>query len=922
MSFLDDVINLLPVAAVKPLTALQRNVMTIPAFPPASVRNDTLQHADAGPPGGEGPPQRVVAVLGPGTTFEGIADTLLPLYATVASGGGPAAPTLDELARAIAVYAKDYLHADDWQNHKVGVILPLPIEIDAGTHEWIVNADTVRGLTKTFKDTWRARLRTAPAALAVPDALALEAQASSLATSVATLWIQALRNPSEAVLLLLATLRALDRRGAGQAATAVLAALGAATPAQVAVLAATTAGDGILRRFTALLTPPPAGAAGAKNLLDNALHQGGTLVVHHEVPETPAQQAARPGKADPDEGSAADPPGGIHRLVLGRDVAVGRSAPIRLGAVNYTGPAFRGRVALQPYLTADAANLLPGNPQKAALLLLLAGQPGLGLLDSVQARGTDLVTAGLGHWGATDGTGLPALLFAYKTAAPDEFDLFFALHGLDVRHGPAGGPQFQLLLIGPDGSGTVPTAAALQTFLGGSADASGGVTFSSDWAARFRLPALVSAAYRRVQVAQAATQLAPDPVTLQAALVRPFPASAYDVTFNPAKNNDLAGHLTTRMTNGVAPPHEGGVIGAARNNHANDADTLAGAVVDLTGGVANLAYAGFFDDEKFFVGSLAKILPMYAAFELRFRIQKLVNAVKTPGAAVTEQFWQDILQAVRNVWGPQIRRVFPDFPRLNVNQIPDLNKMFTAAADGTVSFRKGPAPESAIHDVGEFGTPTSDMTFYHWQKLMILWSNNTAASMVIDTIGYPYINRLLREAGFYHPASKLGLWISGNYRGGDWVRGVDLMPLTPRGKKHYKATSNFVATSHEVARLLTLAKLNSLFDGDANTCGDMIRLMRKNNPADPAGPGTASFIADAVGLTAADTVSSKIGIGTPSPTTGLVGIHDCAIVNRTVGGKALSYVAVALGGFDSGADSDAWDETARALDGSIQDMHP
>src|SRR5258708_25106851 len=131
---------------------------------------------------------------------------------------------------------------------------------------------------------------------------------------------------------------------------------------------------------------------------------------------------------------------------------------------------------------------------------------------------------------------------------------------------------------------------------------------------------------------------------------------------------------------------------------------------------------------------------------------------------------------------------------------------------------------------------------------MILCTNNTAASMVIDTIGYPYINRLLREAGFYHPASKLGLWISGNYRGGDWVRGFDLMPLTPRGKKHYQATSNFVATSREVAPLLTLAQLNSLFVGDANTCVDMIRLMRKNNPADPAGPGTASSIARAVGL--------------------------------------------------------------------------
>jgi hypothetical protein len=102
----------------------------------------------------------------------------------------------------------------------------------------------------------------------------------------------------------------------------------------------------------------------------------------------------------------------------------------------------------------------------------------------------------------------------------------------------------------------------------------------------------------------------------------------------------------------------------------------------------------------------------------------------------------------------------------------------------------------------------------------------------------------------------------------------------------------------------------------------MIRLMRKRDFADPAGPGTSSPIANAVVLTAADTVRSKIGIGIPSPTTGLVGIHDCAIVDRTVGGKAFSYIAVALGGFNTGANFDAYNETARALDGSIQDMHP
>jgi hypothetical protein len=71
-----------------------------------------------------------------------------------------------------------------------------------------------------------------------------------------------------------------------------------------------------------------------------------------------------------------------------------------------------------------------------------------------------------------------------------------------------------------------------------------------------------------------------------------------------------------------------------------------------------------------------------------------------------------------------------------------------------------------------------------------------------------------------------------------------------------------------------------------------------------------------------DTVSSKIGIGDPAAPGGLVGAHDCAIVNRTVGGHALSYVAVVLGGYNTGVDATAFLNTARALDASIQAMHP
>ncbi len=349
MGFLDDILDQLPLMAATPLTAEERNIALIPDGMPV-VKPGALKHPDAGPPGGEGPPQRVVAVLGPGATFTGIADLLLPRYQTAASIGGPAAPAPDELARAIVVYAKDLLTPSSWLHHMAGLILPLPIEIDpAGA--WIVDADRIRALARSFDAAWRPRLRTPPAVISVPDALFLEAQAADLAgvmsSDLATpLWTRVLRNPSEAVLLFLASLRALDRAGPGPAATAALTALNAATPAQLSVLAATRAGNGILRRLAALLAKPPAGAdpalvATRQALLDNALHQGTagarTLVPHRDVPQTLAQQATRPGTAKAVAGAAADPPGGLHQLVFGRDVAAGPLAPARVSGKLYTG---------------------------------------------------------------------------------------------------------------------------------------------------------------------------------------------------------------------------------------------------------------------------------------------------------------------------------------------------------------------------------------------------------------------------------------------------------------------------------------------------------------------------------------------------------------------------------------------------------
>ncbi len=946
MTVLDALLNFVPLAVQKALTADDRNVLRHPATAPADVKHGILLHPDAGQPGDVTPPRRVVVVLGPGATFTGIADTLALLYATAAAAGGKAAPTVDELAKALVFYNRGYLPAADWRHHLVGLVLPLPIEIDA-SGAWIVNVDDVHtwavddvhSLGTSFDPMWRPRLTTPPAALDVPDPFTLEADAAATIASfwpaetlAPVLWTQALRNPFQAVLSFLAVLRAPPMDQASKLATA-LAALDLATADQAALLATTLAGNGILRCLERVL-PPPAGAdpprlAHARTLLDDALREGPagarTLVAQRELPQTPTQQAVRPGKAEPADGAKTDPAGGIHRLVFGRDLAVGRPVSARVAGVTSTGPAFPGRIPLQPYLQADADRLNPVPPdiRKAGLLIVLGGAPNEGLLDAVRVGGPGLLSVGLDHWAAGSPTGLAALLFAFKGLQPDEFDLFFALHGLDVDTDPAHPGQHRLLSIGANGSPSAMDGAALQTFFGGTVGAHGAVTFSSEWAARFRLPALVSTAYRRAQVFQAVDRLdhTADPLTVLAGSFGPFPTT-YSLTFDPASSGTLAGFVNDEF---YAP---GNVIQKIRDTGAKSADTIATALVDLTDHPLTPPYAGLraeppaldepFDEQTFNIGSMAKVAPMYAAHELRFRIQVLVNAVKAAGLAVTQQSQLNVFSAIRRVWSPQICIGFPGLDTRYPGRFPNLGQIIRIDAAGTVTFLKGTATADEVNAVGENKPPTPNMSFFNWMDLMIRCSNNAAAGKVIDVLGYPYINGVLREAGFFHPATKRGIWVSQNYASSRWKRGGDFMTLSPRGEKHYKSTTNFTGTCCELARLLTLAATNRLFEGDVTTCNDMVLMMEK---IPGTAPTTTSFIRDR--LAQVDHVSSKIGIGVPSPDVpGLQGIHDCAIIDQHVNGHAVRFVAVVIGGYDRGPDNPALREVVRALGRAIGRLHP
>jgi hypothetical protein len=513
----DVVLSLLAGAAPPVVSAEARNVLRFPTGAPPVVRTDVLVHTEGGLTTDASLRPRVSVLLGVGATFQGVADTVLGIYdlAAAAAGGKPA-PTRDQLARAIVVYNRLYLPTLTWADHRVGLRLPIPIEIEQPSGTWIVNADTVRAQAAQFDGAWLARLTAPPAPLDLPDPMVgLPQEASALiaahptAPSLGTeLLARVLRNPSASVFLLFEALRQLT--GPVLPIDVALALLDGMVNHQATLLASTSAGQGALRRLDAVLAAAPAGTDAARlqrnrDLVRAALFvaPGGARVPVRELPETVNQLKDRgpvvnvPG---PDE-----PAGGRHRMVLGRDVAVGRVREEKISGVTYRGPAYPGRLLPAPFVVADAARL-PADATSAARLEIVSGiAPNEGNLDAIRMRDAGILSSGIHQWSAHAAAELPALMFRFKNLAPEEFSLYFGMYGLDIIPDPVAAHVGQFILQKVDANGVATNLdyAATRTFFDGTVEAGGTVVFGTTWASRFRLASLTSEAYRRCQVLEA-----------------------------------------------------------------------------------------------------------------------------------------------------------------------------------------------------------------------------------------------------------------------------------------------------------------------------------------------------------------------------------------------------------------------------------
>jgi hypothetical protein len=435
-------------------------------------------------------------------------------------------PTETELARAILVYNRHYLAAPAMTGFAAGLRLPLPVEIDVSTGDWIVNSNLIRVWAGAFDPAWQPLLTRRPTHLTQPDPAALDQEVATFLQQHAdaqsrgiALQARVAANAFEAVFLFF---RVFQQLGA-QAFDVALEFVNDSVNHQLSLLAGLTAGNAVLRRLQMALTAPPVGlAAGrqgdlrrANTMLQNALGLGAgqTATTARELPETAQQLANRPGGVGGwQQVAAQDPAGGQHRMVLGRDVLAGVIGNSTINGITYTGPMYGGRMSPAQFIQNNPARLNPANdPILAARLALVAAiSVNEGFLDAIRQRDRGIVSAGLQQSSAHVETELPALLYRYKTASPDLFMLYFGIYGLDVEpHGADGhgNPRYQFVQVQSNGTRVaLATWQQILTFFGG-AGGPAAYTFLTDWAARFREAAIASPEFSVAQLVEAASRL-------------------------------------------------------------------------------------------------------------------------------------------------------------------------------------------------------------------------------------------------------------------------------------------------------------------------------------------------------------------------------------------------------------------------------
>jgi hypothetical protein len=276
-------------------------------------------------------------------------------------------------------------------------------------------------------------------------------------------------------------------------------------------------------------------------------------------------------------------------------------------------------------------------------------------------------------------------------------------------------------------------------------------------------------------------------------------------------------------------------------------DDLTLALVDVTDPAAPV-FAGIRAEDTVFIASMAKIAALYAAFELRQRLQDAISGVPvtTPVPALIAQVkktWQPLIDAKK----PKDAAAFAGFPSLT-----DIFDITPSGASWSVAFTtKGDINTLGDKESAQWPLLNGKFGFKELLMLMASFSNNDAAARCITSLSYEYINAALVQAGLYENG-KGGLWLAAPYPHKPGAALTENLWMQEPLNKDPNTTRRYqVSSAKAAAAMFTLLAQRKLVD--ATSSDEMLDFLQA---------GTNDFVQNALSDASRDvnSIRTKIGV--------------------------------------------------------------
>ena len=438
--------------AVPPSTynALLRNPVPLPGPLTPTVVDWPLTNTAGGRRTGDQRPTLSV-FLGPGATVHGLAHWITKRLWPA----GMTAPTDEgrlQIARGLWAWNQSYLTWHSSEPWRAGLWFPLPVEVTEAGDSWNTDWEAVRLLGLAHPEIAATVLELPAASLRLPEPNLLRQVVATWRTGLslddmaAFVERRIVGNPFEAVFRIVEILRQVETTNPADAATLAVK-ITARVPAwELELLAGVTSGHALLRRlFTLASRATGAEATAAVTAVGTALgltrteagvwqppELVGPRVVPDELPLPPVAATAPLTAVNATDAPTQEKAGGIRYMIHGRDLHLGQQTTEN--TKTWYGPAYGGRLEPASFIEANEALIgLTSDAERARLRVVRLISPKEGMLDASRSADAGLLSTGIQQWSAHVNEELTVLLARYKNAAPDLYDLYFGMWGLQVE---------------------------------------------------------------------------------------------------------------------------------------------------------------------------------------------------------------------------------------------------------------------------------------------------------------------------------------------------------------------------------------------------------------------------------------------------------------------------------------------------------